>query len=351
MYSLYENELYRDELKRAAGDKNIPWGQLERTKVLITGATGLMGSFLVDLLMYKNICNKSGITVYALGRDLEKAKRRFFHHFSEELFHFVEQDVCDSIRLEEGADYIIHGASPSHPRFFAQDPVGTMLANFSGMHQVLRYALQCNSKRVLYLSSGEVYGEPDAAEKAMDEQYSGSIDCMNARACYPSSKRAAETLCVSYARQYGVDAVVARPCHVYGPSMTDDDSRAIAQFIRNALWKKDIIMKSLGTQVRSHCYVSDCVRGILTILLKGEKEKAYNIADSDSTASIWELAELAASVAGTRVIMGLPDTQEKKGYSVFSRAVLAPERLEQLGWHADIALREGIERTVSILKE
>ena len=169
------------------------------------------------------------------------------------------------------------------------------------------------------------------------------------RACYPESKRAAETLCASYAAQYGVDALVARLCHVYGPTFTASNSRADAQFIRKALAGEDIVMKSTGSQVRSFCYVADAVNALLT-LLAGAKGQAYNVANRASVASIRQYAETLADIAGVKVVFDVPPEAEKAGYTKITRAVLNPAKLEGLGWTPRYDLRQGLEATYRCCK-
>jgi nucleoside-diphosphate-sugar epimerase len=144
--------------------------------------------------------------------------------------------------------------------------------------------------------------------------------------------------------------VIARPCHVYGPTITEADSRAFAQFIRNVINKEDIVLKSKGEQYRSYCYVADCTSALLTILLKGKNQNAYNISNKESSVSIAQFAEIISSIGRQKIIYKIPDEEEKKGYSVFSRAVLSPEKLEALGWNAKYSLVEGIQRTLNVLQ-
>ena len=179
----------------------------------------------------------------------------------------------------------------------------------------------------------------------------GWLDPMLPRACYPESKRAAETLCASYAAQYGVDALVARLCHVYGPTFTPTNSRADAQFLRKALAGEDIVMKSAGSQVRSFCYVADAVNALMTLLAKGESGQAYNVANRNSVASIRQYAETLADIAGVKVVFDLPPEMEKAGYTKITRAVLNPAKLEGLGWSARYDLREGLTETYNCCKE
>ena len=211
----------------------------------------------------------------------------------------------------------------------------------------MEYGLQHGMQRFLYVSSGEVYGEGDG--RKFTEDYSGYVNCATPRACYPSSKRAAETLCVSYAAEYGADVVIARPCHVYGPHFTEQDNRVYAQFIRNVLRGEDIVMKSTGEQYRSWCYVVDCVSALLYILLKGECGEAYNIADAESNISIRELAETIAGIGGRNVVMDLPDVDEKRGFNPVTKSIFSTEKIESLGWKPYGNYIEGFEKAIKEL--
>ena len=206
-----------------------------------------------------------------------------------------------------------------------------MRANFNGTDNLLAYGMAHGLRRFLYVSSGEVYGQGDGG-KPFAEGDSGYVDCATARACYPSAKRAAETLCASYAAEHGADVVIARPCHTYGPHFTEADNRVYAQFIRNVLRGEDIVMKSDGSQLRSWCYVADCACALLHILLKGERGQAYNVADPSACFSIRELAEAVAAMAGRKVLIELPPEAERRGYSAVTHAVFDTRRLESLGW-------------------
>lgn len=200
-------------------------------------------------------------------------------------------------------------------------------------------------KRFLYVSTGEVYGEGDG--RIFTEDYQGYVDINSPRSCYPSSKRAAETLCAAYSKEYGIDYVIARPCHTYGPGFTEQDNRVYAQFIRNVLNGEDIVMKSTGSQMRSWLYVDDCVEGLLTILRKGASGEAYNIADASSNISIRDLAEMIADIAGRKVIINLPSGAEKAGYNPVTKSVFSTKKLEALGWSIKGTMREKMENTIN----
>jgi nucleoside-diphosphate-sugar epimerase len=347
MYFNIFNSCYQEDLSTVASLDFINWSKLENKAILITGATGLICSFLIDVLMFRNMHYKSNISIYGISRSTKYAKSRFNIYWDNPLFQFINQDISEKIKIDKEFNFIIHGASNAYPASYASDPVGTMKANLLGIFNILDYSINKPPYRILYISSGEVYGE--GVGEDFIESYSGYIDYLNPRSCYPSSKRAAETLCVSYSSQYNIDTVIARPCHIYGPTITDTDNRAFAQFIRNVLEKKDIILKSTGEQYRSYCYVADCVSALLVILLKGVDRNAYNIANKDSNVSIMELANTIANFAGQEVMFDMPSTEEKKGYSVFSKAVLNSDKLTSLGWKAKYSLSDGIKQTVQIL--
>ncbi|MCD8290576.1 MAG: NAD-dependent epimerase/dehydratase family protein [Prevotella sp.] len=321
---------------------NLPWHKLNGCNILITGATGLIGSCLVETLMSNP---KKDYHVYAAGRNEDRAKKRFASFWNGDDFHFIRHDVMQPLQGDTPYHYIIHAASNASPNFFVQKPVEVMQSNIHGLEHLMDYGLRHGMRRLLYVSSGEVYGEGDG--RIFTEDYSGYVDSTSPRSCYPSSKRAAETLCASYASEYGADVVIARPSHVYGPNFTESDNRVYAQFIRNVLHDEDIVMKSLGKQFRSWCYVVDCVSALLHILLKGECGQGYNIADNGSNITIKELAELTADAGGKKVVIDVPDEAEKKGYNPVTKSIFSTEKLEALGWLPQTHIAAGIKKTIS----
>lgn len=337
-------EIYLRDVDRAI--QALPDVQkLRSARILITGATGLVGAFLTDCLLVLSDQNALDLRLYALCRNAARAKERF-----GERVNAIAADVSEATALPE-CDYIIHAASNAHPKAFSADPVGTMLANILGVRNLLEHLRAQGHGRLLFVSTGEIYGDNPAIRDGFSETDFGKIDSMNPRACYPESKRAAETLCASYLSQYRVDSVVARLCYVYGPTITNENSRADAQFLRNALSKTDIIMKSAGAQVRSYCYVADAARALIAILSGGESGSAYNVANRAAVRSIREYAEALAKVAGVQVKFETPEDAEKRGYSTVSRAVQKPDRLEALGWKPLFSFEEGIEHTFRIIEE
>ena len=323
-------------------EQDLPLGKLSGANILVTGATGLIGGCLVETLVMNP---KRNYQVYASGRNEERARHRFKEFANDDAFHFVKYDVMQPLESEVNFDFIIHAASNGSPNFFAKNPVEVIKSNIDGVAHLMDYGLNHGMKRFLYVSSGEVYGEGDG--RVFTEDYSGYVDCAKPRSCYPSSKRAAETLCVSYAAEYGADVVIARPCHTYGPHFTEQDNRVYAQFIRNVLRGEDIVMKSTGEQFRSWCYVVDCVSALLHILLKGGNSQAYNIADTSSNISIRELAEMIAKIGGRKVVIDVPDADEKRGFNPVTKSVFSTEKLERLGWKVPAPFIANLNATIA----
>lgn len=338
---LLDSEHYASSLEKAAA--GIDLDLLRDKTVLITGASGMLGSCLVDLLRHD-----SHSRVIAIGRDAAYAQERFGP--SDGNYTFYQGDVCVPLAsFHEHVDYIIHAASNADPVRMAKYPADTLLANVLGTKNLLDYGLALGMKRFLFVSSGEVYGQPNENLDDFTENYCGPLDLSSPRSCYPEGKRAAEVLCQSYISQYGADAVIVRPCHLFGPTMTRRDSRAVSEFLWSAVDGRDIVMKSAGLLERSHCYVVDAAAALLTVLLKGTCGTAYNIADKRYQMRIRDFADQAAGAGGCEVLYEAPSELERAGYSKVSRAVLDASRLEALGWQPDT--EAAIEETVNILCE
>lgn len=316
---------------------------------------------MVDVLMQNSArCYK----VIAAGRNKERARQKFAAYWEDESFFFAEIDVTQPViksmdrmigepvynELAEGADYIIDAASNASPNFFKQNPVEVMKANINGVSNLLEYGLSHRMQRMVYISSGEIYGEGDGSE--FTEKSSGYVDCASVRACYPSSKRAAETLCMAYGAEYDADVVIARLSHTYGPGFTESDNRVYAQFIRNVLKGEDIVLKSKGEAFRSWLYVVDAAHAILRLLLDGERANAYNVAHSESNISIRDLAELIARKADRKVVFDIPEADAQQGNTTpITKATFNTDKLKALGWKPLFDVEEGFGHTLQEVRE
>ncbi len=349
--NLYENDLYIEDLNYV-GSLDIPWLKLKNKSILISGATGLIGSFLVDVLMKKN---EEGLNckVYALSRNAQKASDRFSRWSDNQLLKFITYDINKQFKRDDLGivDYVLHMASNTHPILYSTDPIGTITTNIIGLQNMLNFAVEHRATRFAFASSNEIYGENRGDVELFEEDYCGYINSNTMRAGYPESKRCGEALCQAYKAQKGLDVVVSRFTRSYGATMKMSDSKAISQFIRKGIEGEDIVLKSIGNQYYSYTYVADAVSGLLYILLKGENGEAYNIADERSDLMLKDLAKIIADISGTRVVFELPDDTEAAGYSKATKARLDGKKLKSLGWTAKYNIQSGIERTLRILSK
>lgn len=349
---LYDNICYQEDVDYVA-NINLPWEKLQDKSIVISGATGLVGSFLVDVILLRNLKYGMNCKVYALGRNILKARERFGEVLNSQNFWFVPYDINQKLVMDNvvSAEYILHLASNTHPLAYATDPIGTIITNIIGTRNMLDYAYEHKSIRCAFASSNEIYGENRGDTEFFDEQYCGYIDCNSLRAGYPESKRCGEALCQAYILQKKLDVVIPRLTRSYGPTLLASDTKALSQFLKNAVAGNDIILKSNGTQFFSYLYVADSVSGLLTALLKGKKGEAYNIADESSDIALRDLAEMIAVYSGTKIVFEVPDDVEASGYSKATKARLDNKKIKSLGWSAKYDIETGITRTIDIMKD
>lgn len=341
-----QHPLYQEDLRNVVDIEGIRW--INDKRVLITGATGLIGKCLIDALMYLNE-QGANIQIYALGRSLEKGCHRFRDYFNHKHFTFIEKNDWDMLPRGINYDVIVPLASFTHPLAYSQYPVETIEVNVKGAEIALRKARECGAI-VLYPSSVEIYGQSINGE-LFAEDSTGILNLSNSRSCYTESKRVCEALCQSYAAEYGVNVKIVRLSRVFGPTMLLTDSKASSQFLKKALNYEDIILKSQGDQLFSYSYVADAVRALLYVLIYGKKGMAYNVSSDRCTLRLRDFAETCAKWANRKVVMSLPSESEKKGYSIASFAVLDNNRIKKLGWNGIYNADDAIFRTLEILKD
>ena len=266
---LYGNELYMNDVIDV-GRLELPWDKLNHANVVLSGATGMLGSFFTDVIMEKNHSDELDCTVYALSRDSEKAKKRFERYTEDKRLLFITYDVKEPLHWDEleNVDYVLHFASNTHPMQYSTDPIGTITTNIIGLKNMIDFAAKHHCRRFVFASSNEIYGENRGDVELFSEDYCGYIDPNTLRAGYTESKRCGEALCQAYRSKMGVDVVIPRFTRSYGPTMRMKDTKAISQFIKKGIAGEDIVLKSAGTQYYSYTYVADAISGLLTILLK-----------------------------------------------------------------------------------
>ena len=325
--------------------------EFEGKSVLLTGATGLICSSIADMLIRCNEEQNFGIEIYVTGRDPEKVQDRFGGYASREYFHILKYDALEEIRdFPEKIDYIIHGAGNAFPGAMIKEPVETMECNTGGTLRLLKYASKAGCRRFMYISSSEVYGKKETDRPFKEEDY-GFVDLLGPRSAYPVSKRAGETLCASYSYEFGLESVIIRPGHIYGPTASRKDNRVSSAFAYRAADGEDIIMKSDGTQIRSYVYCVDCASAALIVLLNGENIGAYNISNPDSVISIKEMADKLALAGEISIKTELPDENEKKAFNPMDNSSLDSSKLLALGWKGLFDAATGLTHTVEILRD
>lgn len=323
-------DLFDDKIK-TLGNKTI----------FVTGATGLLGSYFVKTLMAFNKTKNSNIKIIAQVRNIDKAKEIFASFVTDANFFLYESDLLDKITLNENVDYIVHLACPTASSYFVSNPVETIDAILFGTKNVLEFANDKNVKGFVYSSSLEVYGVADK-ERIKEADY-GYIEQLNTRSSYSMGKRMAECLCFSYYKEYNVPVKIARLTQTFGPGVNYDDKRVFAEFARCVIEKKNIVLHTDGSTVRSYLYIKDAVSALLYLLLFGENGEAYNVANPNIAISIKDMAQLVCDLfpdANIKVEIDIPDNIESFGYNPTMIAVLDADKICKLGWKATTDLDE-----------
>lgn len=334
---------YRNDLERISAREH-PWGRLSGRDVLVTGASGMIGSVLTDVLMNK--ASEYDFHVIAMSRDMDRLKDTFPHH--SERLKLVSHDV--NLPMEDiSCDTVFHCASNTHPMAYSTDPIGTITTNVIGLKNLLDMMSEVGDGRFVFASSVEIYGENRGDVEAFDESYCGYIDCSSLRSGYNESKRVGEALCHAYGSQKGLDFVIPRLSRVYGPSVRPDDSKAMSQFLFKAVSGQDIVLKSKGTQLFSYCYVMDAVDAMLHLFFNGISGEAYNVSGKDSDITLLSLVRRISEIAGVDVVFDIPDETESRGYSKATKAVLDISKIRSTGWGPTYTLDEGLLRTIDDL--
>jgi len=348
-HSRHRKDIQKD-IQTAVASRS-DWSTLKNKRILITGASGMIGTFLVSTLGFLNDAFDLDLSLIVTSRNVSKLESKLRGETARsDWISFAQIDVLEPFPPHIPAvDFIINLASNTHPISYASDPIGTILISVMGTKNVLDYAVKCNAQRVCLVSSVEVYG--DALTQApFSETDFGYIDCNTLRAGYPEGKRASEALCQAYREAHGVDCVIVRLPRVIGPTVLENDSKASSQFIENAVAGKDIVLKSEGQQFFSYLYVADAVIGLLFCLLDGRDGEAYNVSHDSWNIQLRELALRIAKLAGTEVVFDMPNQIEARGFSAAHVALLNGTKIAALGWHPNFDIDAGLAHTIDILK-
>jgi len=344
--SISGNHVIDEDVRRILSS-NVDWFSFDNATILITGGSGLLGSYIVDTLMAISIiCPGHGPKkVLVVSRNSDRSKDVFSNYRHRDDLGFIANDVCNKLDIEGPVEYIIHAASPASPNQYSRYPAEVLDANITGTRELLELARIKNSKSFMFLSSGEVYGGVDKIP-TKESDY-GYIDLLNIRTCYAEGKRAGEALCVAWHNQYGVPTKIVRPFHTYGPRMKIGDGRVFADFVENILSSNDIVLHSDGASTRAFCYISDAIAGFFTVLLNGELATAYNIGSSKEI-SISDLANRLKIEFSERDISVVYKQQNDSNYlkSPIDRACPDISLAKRIGWSPSISIEEGFRRVI-----
>lgn len=344
------DETLKNDFKCIINDSNIDFKCLAGHTLLVSGASGLIPSYIVKSVLYLNSLKiYEPIKVIGIVRNINRAHSQYKDFKNDDNLVLIEQDITKPLIIKDNVDYIIHAASQVSPKLFYSDPVGTINANTIGTYNMLCLAKEKNVKSFLYFSSGEVCGDIFNNKDLVTEEDYGIVNPLDVRNCYAESKRMGENMCYCWHHQYGIPTKIVRPSHTYGPGFKADDGRCFASFVMNILNNEDIVLKSDGSAKRSFLYLTDAVRAYFLVLLNGINGEAYNIGNNKEL-SIKELADLLISLADNKNLKVIFEIADKNPSSKSTHGQLDITKIQKLGWTPIIPEKEGFRRTLSALK-
>lgn len=342
----------QQDLDNIAAAEWIDWELLRGKSVLVTGATGLLGSLLVRALVYAGEKRSLGLRVLAAVRNRDKAEA-LYGGYSGSGPELVTCDVLAPLTLEQPVDYIFHTASVTTSKDFVDHPVETIRTTIAGTENLLRFAAQKQVSSMVYLSSMEIYGVVEPENYIVKEADYGYIDPLAVRSSYSEGKRMAEGLCGAYAHEYHVPVKTARLAQTFGAGISKNENRVFAQFAHSIIEGQDIVLHTDGSKAHCYCYTSDAVLGLLTVLLRGKNGEAYNISNEATFCTIREMAEMVIEKypqSGSGLVFDIPEDAGRFGYAPTSRMLINSEKLSALGWQPQVGLPEMFERLISSMK-
>ena len=340
------NSVLLRDIEHICKSSYIDFNKFKNSTILITGATGLLGSILVKALLLKNEQDCLNIKIVLVVRSISKANALFGE---SDVIEYVENSV-ETFSYEGKVDYIIHGASPTKSKFFIEKPVETIDSIVGGTKNVLSIAKDNNVKGMIYLSSMEMYGTMDA-EHVTEEQL-GYINPKKVRSSYSEGKRFAELLCYSYSQEYNVPVKIARIAQTFGPGISKEENRVYRVFADAVIKGEDIVLKSKGTTIINYSYTTDTVIGLLFLLFNGKNGDSYNLVGNKTNMTILDSAKwLAEEFTKNRsnVVIDIP--KQNAGFAPDNKMVLSNEKIVALGWKPEFSLKDGYRNLISYLKE
>ena len=339
------NKIIEEDILQIINDTDM--SKLKNKNILITGASGMIGSYVANVLIVLNDKFNYNIGIYLLVRNENKLEKYVTDRKDTKI---LVQDVIDEIKIDDDMDYIFHTASPASPLIMKNKPFETNIANTVGTYQTLKLAILKKALGYVFISSREIYGQPsDNQEFFYEDGKLGDLEHLIPRNGYAEGKKAAENMCSCVMNEYGINTKIIRLAHTYGPGMSVNDGRVQADFLKNAINNEDIIMKSDGSAVRTYTYIADAVNAIFKVLLNG-KDIVYNVSNDSEKISIKTLALTISSLVDRKVIMDI-DNSNAMGTASFTLGILSSQKIrEELGWIPRYSLKDGFLRTINYLK-
>lgn len=349
------NTIIEQDLERITNSELVNWERFKNKTILVSGANGMLPSYMVETLLFLNEIRNYNIKVVALVRNIEKAKNVFEDYENNCKLEFLVQDVTQPIQYEGTINFIVHAASQAAPSYYGVDPVGTFKANTVGTINLLDLAKEKEVEGFLYFSTGSIYGNIEGEKVLLDESMTGNVNILEVRNCYAESKRAGENACVCYNYQFKIPTKIVRIFHTFGPKVNLKDGRVFSDFCKNIVNGENIVLKSDGSAKRSFLYVADAVIAYFKILLDGEDAKAYNVGgDVEHEISIRDLSELLVGLYPEKDLRVIYDVDENdltyaKMRTPQKQVLPKLDKIKSLGWNPTTSVKECFRRTIDAL--
>lgn len=339
---LLKISLYKEDVLKVVNF--VKWNKFFNSNILITGGLGLIGSSIVDCFIVANETKKLNLNIYIA--DINDAL--FVRKYSNFNFvHFFKYNAIDRHEFNLNFDYIIIGAGIANPSLYVQYPVDTMLSNINGLSNLLDQNKNLNTKKIIYISSSEVYGIKEQNNPFIENEF-GKVDYLNVRSSYAIAKISCEMFCRSYFEQFKMPVLVVRPGHIFGPSASPSDKRLSSDFCFKAARGEELIINGSGKQIRSYCYSLDCALAFIVLLSDGVPCEAYNIGSSEST-SIKVLSEYISNYASVK--LSILNNENNEISNPMDNACVNINKIQSIGFKNLFSCKEGIEHTIQIIKE
>lgn len=323
--------------------QNIYFNKLNNKNILITGATGYIGSFIVHFLNYLMEKTNLKINIILLVRNIEKAKN-MFKSYDVKIY---EGNIQNKINIPLNIDYILHCAAITKSKLMVEYPDIVYNILVEGTKNIVDFAVNKNIESMIYLSSMEVYG---AMEGVATEEKLGYIDDKEPRSSYPLGKRKAEEICISYYKKYNVPVKIARLAQTFGTGIPLSDNRVFAQFAKSAINEKDIVLHTKGTSIGNYCYIADTVYALFILLLEGKNGEIYNVVNEKNTMSIRDMAKIVSEISKykSKVIFDIPE-ENIFGYAAETHMKLSGKKISEIGFIPHYNMISTYERLIKYL--